>query len=76
MGTVIWRDRLRQRTDRSLSNMLGSELVGIVRVNGCDYDCDCPVGYRAWIGEAGLRLYLRFACEYEQYGCICTSVQL
>ena len=25
--------------DRSLSNMLGSRLVGIVGVNGCDCDC-------------------------------------
>lgn len=74
MGTEIWRDRFRRRVDRSLSNMLGSGLVDIVRVNRCDRDC--PVGYRAWIGEAGLRLYLRLVCEYEQYGCICTSVQL
>jgi len=56
MGTEIWRDHFRGRADRSLSNILGSGLVGIVRVNACD----CTVGYRTWTGEAGLRLYLPF----------------
>jgi hypothetical protein len=50
MGTEIWRDVtvFRWRADRSLSNILGSGLVG--RYCGGFNGCDCPGGisYMDW----------------------------
>jgi hypothetical protein len=76
MGTEIWRDVtvFRWRADRSLSSILGSGLVG----QYCEglTDVIARVGCRTWTGEACFRLYYDLFFKYEQYGCICTSVQM